>query len=554
MTALANFLIPTNLIGCHPIQMPLQPASSVFYSPASSLWMAQIGTDWHGQSIYFTSNDGKTFRELMETNRQTGPAHIVELEATNVGKFYFRKEAREAALSHKTDTAELLVAGAMSRLETKRAEEILIGGAFYLIDRNFLFDRMRTGDVNAILNYHRSQKFRGFHWNAPDISDEGMNSLVEKAREDMRAFLALCASACHYNRASKEALSQFESNRLLEGARYYDAPARILWERAKSGNSDALEALRILAMDSDVGIRLLTNLHAVWHIADTRNALLTIPIEGRELNPSILKIFAGAGHADARRLLMNYQTEKLTLEARRDRWIQDVINSPAIAGLGILIRYGNRMALDNLFRLYEEGNLAARAMFNMLIDEGVINRSSVIGNVNLDSLESDAAENPRAVIALFQFHQDGHPHALRILRNIKSIDHLVKMAGESYDAVCAITILYRAGDHRVSQQINIVPITKWETEYSWRGHAKMEGREARHAMSMLASLGNKAAARHKGIALPQSHGATIAMIEALAKDGDNIQILIAGHPPIDTPDSLTDRDPSLLDEDLLPPN
>jgi hypothetical protein len=391
-------------------------------------------------------------------------------------------------------------------------------------------------------------------WNEPDISDEGMNSLVEKAREDMRAFLALCASAYHYNRASKEALSQFESNRLLEGARYYDAPARILWERAKSGNSDALEALRILAMDSDVGIRLLTNLHAVWHIADTRNALLTIPIEGRELNPSILKIFAGAGHADARRLLMNYQTEKLTLEARRDRWIQDVINSPAIAGLGILIRYGNRMALDNLFRLYEEGNLAARAMFNMLIDEGVINRSSVIGNVNLDSLESDAAENPRAVIALFQFHQDGHPHALRILRNIKSIDHLVKMAGESYDAVCAITILYRAGDHRVSQQINIVPITKWETEYSWRGHAKMEGREARHAMSMLASLGNKAAARHKGIALPQSHGATIAMIEALAKDGDNIQILIAGHPPIDTPDSLTDRDPSLLDEDLLPPN
>ncbi len=512
-----------NIIPCMQTQLSerslvAEPEAEVYQDESAPLWIVQQGADDSGRSLYFVSDDGNCFHELMETGvKRTDCADITNLEAVGACGFRFEKGPATSSLFQETDAGDVLISGGLARVEPELARELLTRGAFHMIGASLLLKRIQSGDANAILNYNASRNLRGGpSYGRLQVSDEGLAALIQKSKEDERPLLALCVLAAHYCEPAREALSHYDAARLVDAARYYEAPRRILWERAKKGSEVALQALASAAAQSNSAVADLINLHLVWKVAGVPQSLRAVPIAARDLNPSVLQVFADVGHADAHRLLQDYDPAQYVDAARQNTWAYDVGNCPPVSELGALVRHDNQRAIDGLFGLYAEGHLVAREMIRKLIDEGTLGRS-IVTCVDMEPLRSRAPQEPRVVIALSRFHDDGHPQALEMLAGLAPVDGLIDLASTNYDAVVALSLLDRSGNPGIRERIKAVSIEKWQKDYSLRGHSALDGREAREAMSILASLGNAAAREHEGFALPQRRAAALGALLVAAE-------------------------------------
>ncbi len=541
-------MIPT-LQFCR-VQLPLVPLPMIYRNPAASLWLVHAGVDLPGRSSYFVSDDGKRFRELMEiANRRTDSAHIIGLEEFRVGKFRFEREGERARFVQESDAGEKLIAGALVLLGAEAVKRTIKRGDFHLITGSLVRERSLKGDISAILNEESSRRLRGSTISVSPIGGNEVRAIAKAALTDERAFAALAVLAERYNEDALDVLRKFPVERIAVAARHYEGPRHILWERAKEKDVVALEALTTLAMDTDEAIDWLINLYTVWKVPRVAEALSTIRLGGRDLGPGGLQVFADAGHPDAKRLLTGYDPKRLIAQARENTWAYDLMNCPPVRELGILVRHGDQKALDGLIALYREGHLVAREMVKTLIEEKVL-RASVIPVIDLRGLKRKAIRDPRAVIALHRFHKDGHPRALEALRSLPSVDRLIELASESYDAVFALLFLHDAGDPRIRGGIDRVSTAKWESEYNLSGHSKVEGREARQAMSILASLGNEAATSYEGVVVPQRFARTVATLRVLSEiEHEGVKVVAFAPPPLSAEREGLDEEPPSLDPD-----
>lgn len=530
---------PSPLIGKLP--------TAIYADSAASIWLAHIGIDRPGKSVYLASNDGRDFSQLLETgNRIDGETRTTLLEGIGAGSYRLERGAQGARLFLTEDAGEILLAGALTLVEPQQSEEIIAKGCLHPIEREVLFDLIKSGNIDAILNYggichcfyfilNPSISMRD-NFDALDICDK----ISSQTNNDARGLTALSILADNGLHTAKKNLERIDDEHLASVAAQYESPLYILWARAKDGDTRALAVLGDLAITSEDAFRKILNLNVVWKTPGSAEILCSLPINSRKLLPWQLKALIKAGHANARDLLMNYNSSELVTEAKHKYSIEHLKYCEPMAELEILVRQRHPTAIDGLLELYADGNSIARDMIAKLTKELVLHPGLVM-SIDLERFKDRLNHEPEAVLAVHRFHEDGHPNAAEMLRSVGDVQELLLQASEYYLAVCAIYALDRAGNRLIREGIDIVAIDKWKEEYNWRGHAKQEGREARDAMYMLAKLGNALACQHERVAIPiRAVKAlnTLTEVSRLAKQEGAIVIVEDGQP------SFADGDPS----------
>lgn len=489
---------------------PVSPAkTSIAYDPDASLWILQQGSPAIGQSHYFASHDGKDFRELLEVEfRATADMRSIGFEAIGFGRLRLEQSQERAKLLMETDAGEIVLAAALKPLDRVAAQDLLLKGAYYLIQDQILYDRIEQGDANAILNYDRTCLLR---FGSPkEVTRKAMNALIQQARDDDRAFRALCAlTGSNFvfgemratAKKANEALEEYESDRFADAACDIDGARRILWQRIRVGDS---EADRVLAQAAARVEGALDDLLLQFSRSEKSLGawvLRAFPIAEQSLTPSRLALFEHIGHEKAVQLLQTMDPEPYVTGARANRWANDIQNCPEVAELGILAHFGNQKAREGLLELYASGHLPSREIILMLIALRDLPRSTVT-EVPLAPLALKALTDPRAVRALSYFSEDGHPDALKLLSELHPIQALVEQATTDCDAVRALSLLDRAGNALVRTIVNQVSIEKWSRDIAWKGEETLEKFEGQEAMRLLAELGNQAATWYAAHVVP----------------------------------------------------
>lgn len=553
--------------------LPLGLANAVYHDTSVPIWIAHHGHDYPGQSMYFMSSDGERFHELIQTgvDRAISP-RVISFEKTTVilqqgrARYLFARRRRietnryrlelgdgEHRFFEETDVGEVLLSGALSLLGDEEALRILEQASYSIYNRQRMADRGRLGGLRLVLACGIGKRWGEYALHS--LNEGEAADVVEGASDDERRIAALCIlgeSSKHGDLG--KVLVQFETSRLAPAARYYKEPMHILWQRAKDGDAEALEAIRLLALDYDEAVRKLLSLYCSRKVAGAREALLTVPIEGRAFYTWMFKDFDDAGHPDAKRILKEMDPKGFIDQVVRQRWVRDIANCSGLNDLGTLVRYGNQGALEGLLNLHADGHYAARLMLKRLVDEEFISKG-VLKAVDLTPLEMRAHEDPMAVIALHNLHEDGHPDALKVLEELEPVDGLLAKASTNYNAIGAIYYLDAAGNAAVREGINSVSIEQWRERYNWRGQGKLDAWEARDAMSILARLGNEEACRHEGVAVPRRAMAalkTLQAVEELRAQGHDVKVVASAAPSIaEEGDAVTSVEMSNVEDDLI---
>lgn len=515
-----------------PRPIPEHSSALLYHDPRASIWIMRLELPRFREPLFLGGNDGELFLELLDHGTVFRAGVLVTgLEVVDTTDLRLEVEGDKGRLFRVEGSADTLIAGALALVRQDDLGRILKEPRFYQIGRltRTLEQRYSDGDPDAILAYAKTAEY-------PDmlsrIAPDKMEALGHAARENDRALFALCIFADKYHSNASRVLGQLGNRRLEPVARRSKSAVHVLWERAKEGNREALGIMGRLAVDVEHALIMLLNLYSVWGLKGVDEILHRMPIERMETSPHQLDLFVKAGHPSAGERLAAMSPQRYVDEARKNTWARDVINCNPVYQLGVMVRYGNAQALEGLLELYAEGHLPAREMVNELMHKGVI-EIGIIQRVDLTRLAEKAVTNPRIVIAIDGFRRDGHVAAETILRDLEPIDELARSASSEYEAVVALSILDRAGNFRVRPRINNVSIEKWRKEYNYRGHAKIEGREARDAMAILAGLGHEGAARHEGIEMPRRAMRTLAAAQAVAqlrKEGVEVEVVGTGSP------------------------
>ncbi len=541
--------------------------TTVYHDPAKELWIVQRGVDYPGRSIYFVSEGGRDFFEHMETEScESDGARMVRMERLNVHprhhwfseslwramkrqppvdlrKKRFVRTGERASLFEEVEGKEVRKSDSLALVALEDVMGVLGEGRYHEFNAHVLRERIAAGDLNAVLAYGLVYRSTGYA--RIDFPEEHLPEVVERAGREGRALAALCILAGMDDAAASDALHEYGDGWLASAARYYAMPLQILWQRARDGGPEALEAIRALAFDLDNALDYLVELSGFWNAKGAAGALRTVPIEGRRLGPGALKAFAEAGHPDAEGLLRRYDPTPYIDMANRHRHALEISRCDGLSDLGILVRHDNRRALEGLLSLHADGHFAARLMLKKLVEEGFL-AGGVLKVVDPAPLAERAGEDPMAVMALYHLHEDGHPGALEILRGLAPVDGLLRLASNDYDAVGAIYFLDKAGNPGISQGIDSVSIEQWKERYHWRGQARIDGREAREVMAILAGLGHEAACRHERVAVPGRAVAAMATQGAVAelrRQGYDVETIA------EAPSSIADEGPAARDDD-----
>jgi|GEM_PF-5842893 len=518
--------------------------SAVYHDPIAPLWIVEHGAGRPGRSVYFASRDGQCFQELIEVGcgvegarrttelkrfsisaRRNSLAYLMGgRDPLHIREYRFEREEGGGRLDRREGEGWDLESGALVRLSAEAAAELMRGAAYVVYNRNELRRHELVDFLSGFLAYENARIWNNGWFESWRLERDEVAKVIDGAEVDARSFAALCFLASNYDSAAQDELERYPTEKLADAGLQMAGPRKVVLQRAKAGDLQALEALRVAALTSKDA------LYDLMRVEGAGEALRSVPIERRRLPVWMLHCLDEKGHPDVARILMSRDAAPYVRDADRFRGSHEIVNCKPVGDLGTMVRYGNQAALDGLYRLYGDGHLMARLMLRELIDEGVLAKSVLEGNVDIKPLAARASEDALAVIALYKFHNDGHPDALQVLRELAPLQGLLEMAGASYNAVGALYCLDEVGNVRVREGINSVSIERWRERYYWRGHGKLDAMDARGSMHYLALLGHEEAARFEGMEIPKRAAAAKKVLEfasELAEEGRDVKIVFS---------------------------